>query len=912
AVCSVNGYTYESECMAQEEGVDYTMGACEETNTTTGSSSCSTQEDVCGFDGNIYDNRCIAEEKGVSIDSTWAACESTTDSSSDTTTTDSFGSTTTCSETQQVCSAYGYTYESECMAQEEGIEEYTMGPCEESTTGTTTEEDTTSESSGPYCVKIPSRDDVEAKTRELAESYQTDYPDSEIVQGECVQEGPFCVYTESGNEEFSVRSEAEAYAEENAGEVSTEECPEETNQSCSEKKQVCSVNGYTYESECMAQEEGIEEYTMGPCEESTTGTTTEEDTTSESSGPYCVKIPSRDDVEAKTRELAESYQTDYPDSEIVQGECSETTRDSTTEGPFCVVPEDESMNKRPFDTISGAKEYARSLDTDNISSEIEDRACSEVDREEKERQCPAFEDRPTVEEVSSDVEADSIIEMEGVQFQSQAEISAGSVVRFINSDSVEHTVTIERAGVDISLNGGESVKLRFNRAGSYRVVCTIHEDMETEVEVEGGACPDRKRESASFEGPFCVIPEDESVNKKTFDTKRGAKEYARELETDNISSEIEDKSCSEVSREEQTETGTLDLEFGINPKEITVGLGQPASYNVRLFSDISKPVFLYAESQEKQVKIAPKSIMFTPQQKEKRVRVILPGKNRKANRDVISFSAKGTQLNQKVRVNISSGAPGKSEDRARDEDSKEQEREETRSEEENPGTTEEETTGSCPLEEGEPYTHLDTSSVWLITEDCTKRPFQSKRIFNTYFDSFASINSVAESKLNQVLDDSAGFVPYGPKSKEMGLFKGGSLVKIPSDNRVYLLLGNKKYWITEEKVFNELNYKWNWIQDVAPSLLDRYESAGKIDYTDHHPVGTLIKYPDSNKVYRIDKGAFGNLVKRHIKNEKVFEALGFRFDRIVTVDPSEEYETGKPITMNNFPDDIFNKQGTSP
>lgn len=210
--------------------------------------------------------------------------------------------------------------------------------------------------------------------------------------------------------------------------------------------------------------------------------------------------------------------------------------------------------------------------------------------------------------------------------------------------------------------------------------------------------------------------------------------------------------------------------------------------------------------------------------------------------------------------------------------------------------------------------HKDTTTVWLQTRKCTKRAFKNSKMFFTYFNSWNEVVSLDKNELENIQNDEAGFVPLGPKAKEKGLTKGGALVKIPSDPRVYLLLGDKKYWITKEKVFNELNYKWSWIQDVAPQLLEKYKSAGEIDFTDHHPVNSLIKYPDSNKVYKLERGSDKDIVKRHIADEKVFKKLGYRFDRVVTISKDEAYPTGAKISIekkNSASDSSFDSKKSS-
>lgn len=202
---------------------------------------------------------------------------------------------------------------------------------------------------------------------------------------------------------------------------------------------------------------------------------------------------------------------------------------------------------------------------------------------------------------------------------------------------------------------------------------------------------------------------------------------------------------------------------------------------------------------------------------------------------------------------------------------------------------------SCTIDTNEPYTHPQTRTVWLITERCTKRPFKNSSMYFTYFDSWSEVQSVNKDRLESIKNDIANFVPYGPKYDP----KGGALAKIPTDNRVYLLLDGKKYWITNEDIFEGLNYKWAWIQDIAPGLLNKYETVGEINYTDHHPVGSLVKYKSSPKVYRISKNKAGKLIKSHIPDEETFRFLGYRFDRIVTIPESEQYTTAKDYVVHD-------------
>lgn len=198
---------------------------------------------------------------------------------------------------------------------------------------------------------------------------------------------------------------------------------------------------------------------------------------------------------------------------------------------------------------------------------------------------------------------------------------------------------------------------------------------------------------------------------------------------------------------------------------------------------------------------------------------------------------------------------------------------------------------SCPLTMQKAYKSSASKAVHYITTDCTKRPFKNGPSFFTYFDSWSEVITTTQTILNSIANDQLGFTPAGPKYDP----KYGALVKIVTDPKVYLLLGTEKYWIISESTFNGLKYDWKWIEDIDPGLLDKYSIGSEITYTDHHPNYTIIKYAGLANTYRLepDPDDYSKQVKRWIKNEKVFNALKFRWDRIVTVPNNETYKDGK-------------------
>ncbi|OIO19441.1 MAG: hypothetical protein COY69_01910 [Candidatus Magasanikbacteria bacterium CG_4_10_14_0_8_um_filter_32_14] len=194
---------------------------------------------------------------------------------------------------------------------------------------------------------------------------------------------------------------------------------------------------------------------------------------------------------------------------------------------------------------------------------------------------------------------------------------------------------------------------------------------------------------------------------------------------------------------------------------------------------------------------------------------------------------------------------------------------------------------SCPLLIQQAYKLNNSPSIYYVTENCTKRAFNKANIFFTYFDYWNNVKTVSSEILNSIPNDNLGFMPYGPKYDP----KYGALIKTINDPKVYLLMDTEKYWITSENVFNNLSYSWNWIEDVDQRLLDKYQTASEINYTNHHPNYTLVKYANDPKVYRLEQNPndSSKQIKRYIQNETEFNALGFRWDRIVIIKNSESY-----------------------
>src|SRR3989338_5502471 len=200
-----------------------------------------------------------------------------------------------------------------------------------------------------------------------------------------------------------------------------------------------------------------------------------------------------------------------------------------------------------------------------------------------------------------------------------------------------------------------------------------------------------------------------------------------------------------------------------------------------------------------------------------------------------------------------------------------------------------EPSATCPLTIGRAYKLKNSPGVYYITDDCTKRPFRNSRVFFTYFNNRSEVGVVDAKVLNSVPNDAITFMPWGLKYNP----KGGALIKIITDPKVFLISGSNSYWIASEALFEAFGYAWNWIEDVSQTLLDKYVRGDDILSSDKRPENTLIKYKNSGDVYRLEKDPndASKLIKKKIKNETAFEKIGQRKDRVVEVPDDEVYES---------------------
>ncbi|MFA7171239.1 MAG: hypothetical protein WC180_04570, partial [Candidatus Paceibacterota bacterium] len=104
-----------------------------------------------------------------------------------------------------------------------------------------------------------------------------------------------------------------------------------------------------------------------------------------------------------------------------------------------------------------------------------------------------------------------------------------------------------------------------------------------------------------------------------------------------------------------------------------------------------------------------------------------------------------------------------------------------------------------------------------------------------------------------------------------GNYPDGTLIKIPNSPKIYVIVGGEKKWISTPEVFEQLGYQWTEVQTIAEETLNTLE-----DIEDN-----LIRLIDDFKIYLVTNGT-----KRHIPNPDIFLNYGFSWDDVKDVDDS--------------------------
>ncbi len=205
-------------------------------------------------------------------------------------------------------------------------------------------------------------------------------------------------------------------------------------------------------------------------------------------------------------------------------------------------------------------------------------------------------------------------------------------------------------------------------------------------------------------------------------------------------------------------------------------------------------------------------------------------------------------------------------------------------------------TTSCPLQTLLPYKTPQSPAVYYISEDCKKRPIRNPNVYFSHFSSWKDVRVTSSATLNRIPDHELSFLPWGPRR----VFENGSLVKTVSDSKVYILLGGDTiYPIASEAVFRTtLGFSFNQIEDVAPSVMQKYGVGTPIAGVESIPSALVFKYPSDSKVYALERpNGAGDLTKRYVASMAQLATYQFRADRIATLPPSRAFADATGIAL---------------
>lgn len=213
---------------------------------------------------------------------------------------------------------------------------------------------------------------------------------------------------------------------------------------------------------------------------------------------------------------------------------------------------------------------------------------------------------------------------------------------------------------------------------------------------------------------------------------------------------------------------------------------------------------------------------------------------------------------------------------------------------------------SCPLAMGKAYRSPAAATVYLVTQECTKRPFFNPAVYLSFFADWNQVTFVEQSSLDKVPNDALNFLPWGPRRD----FQTGSLVKITSDPTVYLISGGQAYPIVSEQAFTSLGLSFQEIEDVAAATLAKYPiQSSSIQSPADIPPTTVFKYANSPDVYILQEQN-GQLVKAHVETMNALIIIA-RPDRIVVLPPDLIFNDTTNVTEQTAPLFAPAKQGAS-
>lgn len=141
----------------------------------------------------------------------------------------------------------------------------------------------------------------------------------------------------------------------------------------------------------------------------------------------------------------------------------------------------------------------------------------------------------------------------------------------------------------------------------------------------------------------------------------------------------------------------------------------------------------------------------------------------------------------------------------------------------------------------------------------------------------------------------------------------GTLVKLNADDRIYLIEGGLRRWITDAETFNVRGFDWKKVVVASGVEMSLYPSGENLSSTEPKPAPTITEgmlvQGDGPRVYLIE-----NQAKRWIPDAETFAACGYGWNRIVRVGQQEllNYADGESVTDPAFSDGTLIRGKDSP
>jgi len=123
---------------------------------------------------------------------------------------------------------------------------------------------------------------------------------------------------------------------------------------------------------------------------------------------------------------------------------------------------------------------------------------------------------------------------------------------------------------------------------------------------------------------------------------------------------------------------------------------------------------------------------------------------------------------------------------------------------------------------------------------------------------------------------SAPTIPSPTTSIETPTLPEGTLVKLPTDSKIYVIKDGKRKWIRSLEEFNEKGYQWSNVEETTSDLLNAYD-----EYMEAK--AKLIKAVNEARVYKIVENK-----KLWIPTEDAFNKMGNKWEDIEKVSDNEE------------------------